>query len=44
MAKNWILKLFPDIPMNTLLIKIKNKTWDPNKKPPGGNLFLLIGV
>ena len=24
-------------------IKIKLVRWDPNKKPPGGNLFLLIG-
>ena len=37
---------FPNILMKTLIIKInKNKLvrWNPNKKPPGSNLFLLIG-
>ena len=36
----------PNIPLNTLIIKIKIKLvrWDTNKKKsPGGNLFLLIG-
>ena len=43
-AKNWISKLSPDIPMKSLIIKIKMKLvrWDPIT-PPGGNLLLLVG-
>ena len=37
-AKNWISKLSPNIPMKTLIIKIQD-----NKKPQGTILFLLTG-
>ena len=44
MAKNSILKRFPDIPMNTLLIKIKNKTWDPKKNSRWQSVFIDRGL
>ena len=37
-AKNWISKLSPNIPMKTLIIKIQD-----NKKPHSTILFLLTG-